>query len=78
MPIFARLAAIDPERLVEGSMAFDASIFGANAYAALGLCAFRLSRYDESAAYYAQAEALAPDNLEFRTKRALAQARARQ
>jgi tetratricopeptide (TPR) repeat protein len=76
MPIFARLAAIDPDRLVEGSMAFDASIFGANAYAALGLCAFRLNRFEESAACYAQAEALAPDNLEFRTKRGLAQAKA--
>jgi tetratricopeptide (TPR) repeat protein len=76
MPLFTRLAAIDPDRLVEGSMAFDVTIFGANAYAALALCAFRLGRLDESAAYYKEAEALAPDNLEFRTKRALASAKA--
>jgi tetratricopeptide (TPR) repeat protein len=75
LPIFERLAGIDAERLC-GTTAWDASIFGANAHAAAGLCAFRLGRYAESAAHYARAEALAPENAEFRAKRQLAEARA--
>lgn len=76
MPLFARLAAIDAGAL-SGPIAFDVSIFGAHAHAALGLCAFRLGRFTESAAHYARAEALVPGNLEFRSKRAVAEARAR-
>lgn len=75
LPIFATLGAIDAERLC-GDTAWDASIFGANAHAAAGLCAFRLGRHGEAAAYYARAEALAPGNAEFRAKRQLAEARA--
>jgi tetratricopeptide (TPR) repeat protein len=76
MPLFARLAAIDPDALGDGPMAFDRSIFGANAYAALGLCAFRLGIYDQSAAHYARAETLAPGDVGIRAKRALAEGRA--
>ena len=75
-PLFARLAAIDPDALGDGPMAFDRSIFGANAHAALGLCAFRLERYAQSATHYARAEALAPGDLGIRAKRALAEGRA--
>ena len=74
---FARLAAVDPDRVDSGMLAYDASIFGANALAALGLCAFRLGRFAESAAHYARAEALAPDNEAIRTKRMFAEAKAR-
>jgi tetratricopeptide (TPR) repeat protein len=77
MPYFERLAAIDPGRLDPGPLAYDASIFGANAHAALGLCAFRLGRFAESAAHYAHAESLAPGNEAIRTKRLFAEARAR-
>lgn len=77
MPLFGRLAAIHAKDLASGRLAFDASIFGAQAHAALGLCAFRLGRYDDSAAQYARAEALAPGNMEIRTKRMLAEVRAR-
>ena len=59
-----------------GALAYDASIFGANAHAALGLCAFRLGRYAESAAHYARAEAIAPDNAAIRAKRLFAAAKA--
>jgi len=76
MPLFARLAAIDPDALGDGPMAFDRSIFGANAHAALGLCAFRLGMYDQSAAHYARAETLAPDDVGIRAKRVLAEGRA--
>jgi tetratricopeptide (TPR) repeat protein len=76
MPLFARLAAIDPETLETGALAYDASIFGANAHAALGLCAFRLGSFAESAAHYARAEALAPDDDAIRAKRMFAAAKA--
>ena len=74
-PIFAALAEVDAVTLCL-PRAYDASIFGANAHAAAALCAFRLGRYDESAARFARAEALAPGNPEFRLKRQLAEARA--
>jgi tetratricopeptide (TPR) repeat protein len=77
MPLFARLAAIDATRLGPAKAAFDASIFGAQAHAALGLCAFRLGRFGESAAHYARAQALAPQDLEIRAKHAVAALRAR-
>lgn len=76
LPIFERLGGIDADTLC-GTTAWDASIFGANAHAAAGLCAFRLGRYAESADHYARAEALVPANAEFRAKRQLAEALAR-
>ena len=77
MPLFARLAAIDAQALGPAMLAFDASIFGAQSHAALGLCAFRLERFDESAAHYARAVALAPNDLELRAKHAVASSRSR-
>ena len=77
MPAFERLAAIDAAALGPSKLAFDASIFGAQAHAALGLCALRLERYVESAAHYARAEALAPGDVEIRAKHAVAALRAR-
>jgi len=74
LPVFSALADVDADALCM-PRAYDTSIFGANAHAAAGLCAFRLGRYGESAAHYARAEALAPDRAEFRVKRQLAQAR---
>lgn len=77
MPRFARLAAIDADELGPAMLAFDRSIFGAQAHAALGLCAFRLEHFADSAAHYARAQAMAPDDLELRAKQALAALRAR-
>lgn len=76
LPVFVALGDIDADALC-GDTAWDRSIFGANACAAAALCAFRLARYDESVAYYARAEALAPDDAGFRAKRQLAEARSR-
>jgi glycosyltransferase involved in cell wall biosynthesis len=76
MPLFDRLARIDPDMLDGGPIAFDRSIFGAHAHAALGLCAFRQGHYEQSAAHYARAAALAPDDLGIRAKCALASGRA--
>jgi tetratricopeptide (TPR) repeat protein len=77
MPLYDALTRVDVEALSAGSLAFDRAIFGAGAHAALGLCTFRLGRFTESAAHYARAEALAPDSLEFRSKRMLAEIQAR-
>jgi len=77
MPLFAELAEVDAGALVQGSLAYSSNMFGAHAHAALGLCAFRLGRFAESAGHYARAEALTPGNLEFRAKRMLAEIRAR-
>lgn len=77
MSAFARLAAIDPATLDGGPLAFDVSIFGAHAHAGMGLCAFRLGRFADSARCYARAEALAPADLGIRSRRQLAEARAR-
>jgi tetratricopeptide (TPR) repeat protein len=76
LTLFARLSAVNTARLDDGALAYDASIFGANAHAALGLCAFRLGRFAASAAHYARAEAMAPDDAAIRVKRMFAAARA--
>ncbi len=76
MPLFAQLAAVDAAGLDDDTLAYDTSIFGANAHAALGLCTFHLGRYAESAVHYARAEAIAPDNAALRTKRMFTAAKA--
>ncbi len=75
MPILRTLAYLDPASLVE-EVSYDQRIFGAPAFADMGLCAFRMERYAESERWFGHAEALAPDSLEFRTKRQLAGMRA--
>jgi tetratricopeptide (TPR) repeat protein len=74
--VFEALAAIDAETFVDDAVAYDEGIFGVWSLDALGLCCFRLGRFAESARYYARAEALAPDDGEYRAKRQLAEARA--
>ncbi|MBS0321899.1 MAG: glycosyltransferase [Proteobacteria bacterium] len=76
IPLLQALAAIDAATLPAAGLAFDASIFGAQAHAALGLCYGRLGRLAESAAHYARARDLAPDDLEIRAKHAVAALRA--
>jgi glycosyltransferase involved in cell wall biosynthesis len=72
MPLFAQLADIDASELGPAMLAFDTSIFGAQAHAALGLCAFRLGHFAASVAHYARAQSLAPDDVEIRAKHAVA------
>ena len=73
--IFERLAAIDPETLVT-AFAYDRRVLGAGALAEAGQWAFRLGRWRDSEAFFRRAEWRCPDNLEFRVKRRLAEARA--
>ena len=74
---FERLAAVDLDGLAEAGISYDERLFDVVAHAGAGGCLFRLGRYEESAAAYAQAAAVAPDDLEIRAKAALATARAR-
>ncbi len=77
MTIFERLASIDPETLLT-AMAYDKRILGAAAFAEAGHCAFLMGQYEESQAWYARAQAIEPDSLEYRVKGQLAAARAQQ
>jgi tetratricopeptide (TPR) repeat protein len=73
---FEALAAMDPEAVFDPLTAFDQRLFGEFSYAALGACYFKLRRYAESAAWYAKAEAAAPESGEYRIKQRLAAAKA--
>jgi glycosyltransferase involved in cell wall biosynthesis/tetratricopeptide (TPR) repeat protein len=74
---FRSLLAVDLGTLPRDGIAYDERIFREWAYASLGLVLFRAGRDSEAAAAYAQAERHAPQELEYRIKRGLAQARAR-
>ncbi len=77
LPLLSRLTAVDPAALCAGQLAHDERIFGVLAWDAAGLCNFRLGRFAESAACYGRAEACGGGReLEFRTKRQLAEAQA--
>ena len=72
---FAQLACAKPDDLDGGPLAYDASIFGAQAHAALGACAYRMGRIAESIGHYKRAQALAPDDVGIRAKHAALQRR---
>lgn len=67
--LFRRVAEADLEASADEKIAYDASIFGPAVHVAMGQCAIKLGRYAESEAHFARAEALAPGDLEIRTKR---------
>ena len=73
---FARLACANPDDLDCGPLAYDASIFGAHAHAALGACAYRMGLLVESMEHYERAQTLAPDDVGIRVKHAALQRRA--
>lgn len=75
LPIFERLSQVNPDTLL-ANLSYDRRIFGASAFAEMGLCAFRMNRYAESESWYRRAEMLEPECLEFRIKRQLAGKRA--
>jgi tetratricopeptide (TPR) repeat protein len=70
------LFEVDPERPVEDIVGYRVELFGARAAEARGGCLFKLGRFAESAAAYARAERLEPDERAHSLKRALAEARA--
>ena len=73
--VFARLGGIDPDTMVD-EVAYDRRIFGAYALADLAEAAFAAGDFKRAADWFARAEAVSPQALEFRTKRHLAALRA--
>ena len=71
-----RLVALDLEAIVATGSAYDQRIFGEWAWNALGLCRFALGEYTGAAEAFGLAEGANPDNLAYRARRQLAQARA--
>jgi len=71
-----QLIALDLDAIIATGSAYDARIFGEWAWNALGLCRFQLHDPAGAAAAFGQAEAAAPGNEAYRTRRALAEARA--
>lgn len=77
LSIFDELLATDQAHLADAGPAYDQRLFGEAAHEGRGLCLFRLGRYAEAAAAYAEAERCAPGNPEFRAKKELALALSR-
>lgn len=72
-----RLLAFDLDAIVATGSAYDARIFGEWAWHSLGLCRFALGDFAGAAQAFREAEAANPDDPGYRTRRALAEARAR-
>jgi tetratricopeptide (TPR) repeat protein len=66
---------VDPSMPVEDTVAYPTQLFVTDVPAARGLCLFRAGYYREAAAAYAEAERSAPEALDHRARRVLAQAR---
>jgi len=77
LELLDRLVAVDLSTLPDEGPSYDQRIFGESAQEARGTCLFRLGRYEEAAAAYGLAAALAPGNLAYRAKREAALGRAR-
>jgi tetratricopeptide (TPR) repeat protein len=66
---------VEADMPVEDAVAYASEMFGARAAEARGVCLFKLGRYGEAAAAYAQAELLEPHEPAHRLKRVLAEHR---
>jgi glycosyltransferase involved in cell wall biosynthesis len=71
IPWFERILAAGQRDEVDRSSAYDRRLFGVFAFDALATCHFKLGHWTESRQYFERAAAEAPDNLEYRVKRAL-------
>ena len=70
LEIAKELRAIDPERLVDGLLAFDSSIFKEKACELAALACLRMGRRQDAAGYFMTASSLAPDDFAYRIKAA--------
>jgi tetratricopeptide (TPR) repeat protein len=68
LEIAERLRAVDPDRLTDGLLAFDRSIFREKACEMAAVACLRLGRRREAAMHFATASRLAPDDFAFRIK----------
>lgn len=71
------LSQHDPETFFDRRIAYSKSIFGEDVHGLLGAARFRTGNYVGACESYANAMRFAPDSLEFRTKLALSEARAK-
>jgi glycosyltransferase involved in cell wall biosynthesis len=72
VPFFERLVLWGEKRDFNRlSMSYPTHIFDINAFDSLAVCHFRLENYAESRRYFQLAEELAPEKLEYKTKRRL-------
>lgn len=69
---FDELLAVDRACLPDAGPAYDERLFTDAAHEGRALCLFRLGRFAEAAAAYAEAERYAPDSTEFAVKKQLA------
>ena len=69
-----RLLKFGPDGPAAGTLGYDRALFGEWGYGLLGLCFLNEGRPDKALEWLSKAEAANPDNLEIRTKRALAEA----
>ncbi len=69
---FDQLLATDRASLPDAGPSYDQQLFAEAAHEGRGLCLFRLGRYADAAAAYAEAERCEPGNPEFRVKKELA------
>jgi glycosyltransferase involved in cell wall biosynthesis len=72
-----RLLSLDLDEIVATGSAFDARMFGEWAWNALGLARFDLGDFAGAAEMFRRAEAADPENVAYRTRRMLAEARSR-
>ena len=75
IPLFDQFAAIDGELFRDPWIGYDRKLFGELAYDSLGLCHFRLGRYDQAVHWYGLAVQAAPDCLEYRMRLRVAEHR---
>jgi tetratricopeptide (TPR) repeat protein len=74
---FERLAAVDPDAVIDPCLAFERDIFRAGAYHGMGICHFELGAAAEAARWFRAAERCRPDVAEYRSKRIVAEQLAR-
>jgi tetratricopeptide (TPR) repeat protein len=77
LPLLERLTAVDVSTLPDQDVAYDERLFGSFAYESRGVCLFRLGRYADATAAFAQAEGCEPHRIDHRVRRQLAESRAR-
>ncbi|HLX31231.1 MAG TPA: glycosyltransferase family 2 protein [Gaiellaceae bacterium] len=75
LELLDRLLAVDLAALPAEGPSYDRRIFGEFAHEARGTCLFRLGRYEEAAAAYAEAARANPSSIAYRSKEKVARGR---
>jgi hypothetical protein len=78
LAVFEDLVHLGEAGAIDPNLAFDSRIVGVYPMEALADCYFRLGRFADAVPWFARALAHNPENLELRTKAAIASARARE